>query len=389
MNTSLQHNLCERQATTVGVPHSDYNTKRNILDSLPVGFVRVRPWDPGRVRAIIRRRIGRPTYRRSYFYFRRPYFPDAEIFHFWNSVANIHRPWVTTFEHTVPLWDTSNREELRFGLKLARRDECRRLIAFSCAAFDSAVSKWHGLLPSTEADSLIAKTEILLPPQPIIYERTGESKRHPVFAFVGKEFYRKGGLEVLEAFDALYATGRRDWQAIVVGDLSSFGDYASQTDSGAKARAAQLLERLRPNLRHLPTPVPHNAVIDILRQADFYLLPTYADTFGYTVLEAQACGAVAVATDVGSLPEVVTAQTGLVIPLRDDLSANTLPRINVAQVKREFAIRVRDTVMRCLDMPLDRRASLRNSATAQLRRNHCPISHSTRLGSIYRIALEG
>jgi len=64
---------------------------------------------------------------------------------------------VTTFEHAVPLWDTSNREELRFDLKLARRDESRRLIAFSPAAFDSAVSKWHGLLPSTEAESLIAK----------------------------------------------------------------------------------------------------------------------------------------------------------------------------------------------------------------------------------------
>lgn len=373
--------------TRIGVPGSDYNTRRNILDSLPAGFERVRPIDPGRFCSSIRWRLSRSIRRRQYFYFRRPYFPEADIFHFWNSVADIRRPWVTSFEHSIPLWDTDDRRDILFGIDLARRPACRRLIAFSRAAFNAASAYWHQYLPGTQADELIGKTEVLLPPQQVVRAQKARVNGAPVFAFVGKEFYRKGGLEVLEGLNALYEAGRREWRAVIAGDLSSFGDYASMTDASARKRAIELLNRLGSHVEFHGTTVPYAQVLALLEQADFYLLPTYADTFGYTVLEAQACGAIPVASDVGSLPEVVSPDTGIRIPLAADLDGERLPLSHAARVKRAFADRVVEALKKCLDLTLEARDGLRRAATDQLARNHCPLNHSRRLGQIYEDAL--
>jgi len=366
------------------VPHDDYNTRRNILDSLPEGLIRVRPCTLGRLTAALRFRLTGSVWRREHFSFLRPFVPDVDLFHFWNCVADVRRPWATTFEHTVPLWDTDDPQDLRKGMRLAVRDECRRLIAFSQAALADATAQWQSLLPAAEAERLLEKTEVLLPPQPVLSRPPTAAAESPVhFAFVGKEFYRKGGLETLEALRSLQAAGRDDWRATVIGDLDSHGDYASHTSVAAKARARELLERMGRLVTFRPTPVPYGEVVDLLKRADFCLLPTYADTFGYTALEAQACGAVVVASDVGSLPEFVSEETGVVVPLRHHLQGCRIPAGRVNDVKAEFAALVRAAVARCLDMAPSERTRLRDSATLQLRANHDPGRHADRLRALY------
>jgi hypothetical protein len=78
------------------------------------------------------------------------------VFHFWDGVADIARPWVSSFEHTIPLWDAAGRDLTAFGMQLAQRDECRRLIAFSESAGRAATAEWQRLLPSNQMDRLIA-----------------------------------------------------------------------------------------------------------------------------------------------------------------------------------------------------------------------------------------
>ena len=376
------------ELVTVGVPHSDYNSKRNILDSLPEGFCRVRPWDVGRVRSAIRWRTQSKVKRGEHFFFREPYFPRADLFHFWNSVADIRKPWITSFEYTVPLWTGEPAAREVYGMSLALRDECRRLIAFSCAAQSAAVKYWVRSLPAAQVDALVNKTEVLLPPQSLVArDRRLPKNQQPTFAFIGKEFYRKGGLEVLEAFATLNRAGRREWRAMVIGDLFSFGDYASKTDQHSRSRAKQLLDGLKPLVQFMPTPVRYEDVLQILTAADFYLLPTYADTFGYTVLEAQACGAVVMATDVGSLPEVVTPDTGVVVPLQESLDGWRVPERNAASVKQMFCERVLSGITACLEMSSSHRDALRNAAWQRLRERHCPKQHSARLRRIYLEAL--
>ena len=44
---------------------------------------------------------------------------------------------------------------------------------------------------------------------------------------------------------------------------------------------------------------------DVLPSTDIYLLPTYAETFGFSVLEAMAFGIPVIATDVFAIPEML------------------------------------------------------------------------------------
>ncbi len=57
-----------------------------------------------------------------------------------------------------------------------------------------------------------------------------------------------------------------------------------------------------------------DAVADLLRAADLYLLPSASESFGLSALEALACGVPVVASDVGGLPEVVVdGETGALV----------------------------------------------------------------------------
>jgi len=63
-----------------------------------------------------------------------------------------------------------------------------------------------------------------------------------------------------------------------------------------------------------------DAVADLLRCADLFLLPSESESFGLAALEALACGVPVVASDVGGLPEVVTDGAGALVP-RGDVQA--------------------------------------------------------------------
>jgi glycosyltransferase involved in cell wall biosynthesis len=174
---------------------------------------------------------------------------------------------------------------------------------------------------------------------------------------------------------------------LVIGDLESFGDYVSCTDKHDRNRTWALLQALDTHVRFIPTTVPHRDVLALLQRSDFYLLPTYADTFGYTALEAQACGTVVVATDVGSLPEFISSRTGIVVPLDEHLDGSRLPPSTAKRVKADFTDRLSLTLASALEIGLEKRKSLRATAIKQLRRRHCPRHHSLRLETTYMEAL--
>jgi N-acetyl-alpha-D-glucosaminyl L-malate synthase BshA len=61
-----------------------------------------------------------------------------------------------------------------------------------------------------------------------------------------------------------------------------------------------------------------DAVADLLRASDLYLLPSRSESFGLSALEALACGVPVVASNVGGLPEVVLdGENGALVPFGD------------------------------------------------------------------------
>jgi glycosyltransferase involved in cell wall biosynthesis len=63
----------------------------------------------------------------------------------------------------------------------------------------------------------------------------------------------------------------------------------------------------------------------VLQASDIFLLPSLAESFGLSALEAQACGCPVIGYHAGGLPEVVTdGETGILCPAGEDVCLGTL-----------------------------------------------------------------
>jgi glycosyltransferase involved in cell wall biosynthesis len=126
--------------------------------------------------------------------------------------------------------------------------------------------------------------------------RAADPAYRPRALFVGGDFRRKGGFELLEA-----------WRA------GRFGDRATLdvvTDFPLDA------ERLPAGVRLRPRVVPYTEQwADAWRGADFFVMPTRHEAFGMVYQEAAAAGLPAIATAINAIPELVEhGVTGQLVP---------------------------------------------------------------------------
>ena len=99
--------------------------------------------------------------------------------------------------------------------------------------------------------------------------------------FVGGRFAEKGGPELLDALCPLIGT-RLDLDVV--------------TPARVEERPGLRVHRLSPGAP---------ALAELFQQADIFCLPTRGDAVPFAVLEAMACGAAVVATDVGGIPDLL------------------------------------------------------------------------------------
>lgn len=121
--------------------------------------------------------------------------------------------------------------------------------------------------------------------------------------FVGRDFVRKGGYALLEAF------------ARVRGEIP----HATLTLVGASG-----LDRLPPGVESLGfasarTEHGRQSLRAAYERASVFTLPSHYEPFGISILEAQANALPCVGTDVGAMPELIEG-AGTIVP-RDDSSA--------------------------------------------------------------------
>src|SRR5262249_18051285 len=134
------------------------------------------------------------------------------------------------------------------------------------------------------------------------------------FAIVGNHFFRKGGMEVLRAFDVLLGKNF----PIKLTIISTFAidqvwPNQDRIEFLAKLQEAKSIISLHPDCILHCSGLPNSEVIKLLKQTHVGLLPTWAETYGYFVLEAQACGCPVISTDIRALPEINNAECGWLI----------------------------------------------------------------------------
>jgi glycosyltransferase involved in cell wall biosynthesis len=123
--------------------------------------------------------------------------------------------------------------------------------------------------------------------------------------YVGRLDVNKGLREMMAAVSRL-ASGHPRLQLVVV------GEGLFEKELRELAGQAGLSGRVR-----LPGACSSSEVAQWMTASDVFCLPSYSEGCPNVLVEALACGRPVVATAVGGIPELVTANCGILVPPRD------------------------------------------------------------------------
>jgi glycosyltransferase involved in cell wall biosynthesis len=201
---------------------------------------------------------------------------------------------------------------------------------------------------------------------------------------VGHEIFLKGGREIVDVVTELVGEGH-PLRLTLVSNLTVGGpSRATEADRDA------LLADIRANsgfIRH-HTRLPNPEVLDLLRRSHLALLPSWADTYGYSVLEAQACGCPAVTSDVKALPEFNDDECGYVVRIADP--ARGRAPIGTAEGRERVSRAIREQLRAILEDALANPRALEEKgerSLARIRRERDPGDRARLLREIYREAV--
>ena len=223
------------------------------------------------------------------------------------QAAKTRIPTVVTEWENIPF----NFEELPYSrIKKYNREHVAHFIAITEKAKEALVTE--GV--SSERITVIPAgidCEIFKPAARNIevLKKIGLSKETTKILFVGRFVPEKGIFDLLNAFSMLLEKDKNVELLIV-------GSGTTEMTSQIKARIASLKIEHHVNLlgsiKYADMPQIHNL-------ADIFCLPsvetkTWAEQFGYSVVEAMACGKPAVSTWTRSIPEIVKhRETGILV----------------------------------------------------------------------------
>ncbi|MBA0035982.1 glycosyltransferase family 4 protein [Pantoea sp. BIGb0393] len=318
---------------------------------------------------------------------------DVEVIHLFNEVAISPIKWVATFETEIPRVlpvagiSKVDNPELHAQMKWVAAPACIGLIAISEATRNIQLK----LLSSFPAyqDTIASKIRVLHPPQPLLASQPRAVSADKLqFTFVGNEFYRKGGAEVVLAFTELFEAGAIDQDSVqvtLIGDVSRRHNIAHRHFQDSAIFCSQIETSLQklPIFQHKTCLTP-DEVIAQLQQTDVGLLPTWQDTYGFSVLEMQACGCPVISTNIRALPEINPATAGWLI----ECPTNEMYEYSVDSLQAKDAIRkalVEQLKVHIMDAVENRQAiSLRSAqAMERIRIQHDPLIFQQRLSEIY------
>jgi glycosyltransferase involved in cell wall biosynthesis len=152
------------------------------------------------------------------------------------------------------------------------------------------------------------------------YEEAGENRRaelgidgsRPVIGFVGQIVPRKGVLTLITAMAPIITRVPNALLVVVGCPPPDETEYEAECRHLTEALGLQEHVRFMGYRRDVPA---------FMRTFDVFALPTRSEPFGKVVIEAMAGGAPVVASQVGGIPEIITApELGTLIPADDPVA---------------------------------------------------------------------
>jgi len=322
----------------VGYVYDNLPIRRNVLGAAPYcHYVHIGDWYRSLARAgrLLNRCAGRElldVHDLAHQFHERRARPAVDLLHLFNQVSYGALPWISSYETVLPalrpLLDRHHGAEPSFehigshpkvahALSALAAKPCRRLVALSQCAADMQRAMLADALPHLpgEREAIARKTVVLPPPQARLIgdpaAKPGNADGRLRLLFVGASFFRKGGVELIETLCALVRARRVRLELTIVSNLTLDG-YAAGESAAEQRRVRAMIESNRAWIRHYDA-LDNPAVLQLMRRADVGVLPTYADPYGFVVLEFQAAGCPVISTDVRALPEINDDSRGWLI----------------------------------------------------------------------------
>lgn len=386
----------------VGVYSDSYPDKRMILDKIPeCEYVQIE--NRGEIIGRGLRYLGRyikPLEQKEFyaqgvhFTLDTSYHPELDIIHTFNRVClGDKNRWVATFEKTFPEYFS---DETHLPMKMMERylplllsEKCIALLPMSKWAHQYELWLLNQVAKADELRAIEEKIETLYPPQELLssseeiyhkYETAGKIK----FFYVGSQLKRKGGVELIRVLDRLHRE-YKEFTAVVVGDIEN--EYCNfRLDEEEKEKIIRIISEA--DWLEYHRRMTNEEILRCANEAHVGILPTMGDTFGFSVLEMQACGCPVITTDRQTMPEINNAECGWLLDTReaknthgDDFAHYT--KNEVAVLSEIIQIQLEHVLRDILDHPeLIQDKAIH--AFDRVSREHDPQQYASKLLSIYR-----
>jgi glycosyltransferase involved in cell wall biosynthesis len=211
---------------------------------------------------------------------------SCDLIHSCRGILILNRkPWIVDVEHAASFGNyvKINKNVL---IKLLSSKYCKKILPHCMAAAKSLDNAY-------DISSFREKIEVLYPAISTHFIKKVNRKENDtiVLLFVGKgeSFYRKGGKELLQAFDIL--SKKYDVKLVM----------KTEPPEEIKKRYGE-----RKDIEFFTKTIPRDELFKKLYfTSDIFVFPTYVDSFGYVLLEAMVASLPLISTDIFAIPEII------------------------------------------------------------------------------------
>jgi len=262
----------------------------------------------------------------------------ARLIHSARDLLLNSTPWIVDVEAVTTLaWYNRRalrRRRLRTAIeRLLGLRTCARILPWTEAAKAS-------LFAALDCSRFLDKIEVVYPciqaKSPI--DRT-QPRAEVRLLFIGTEFYAKGGMETLRAFEKLAST-RPNLRLDLVTFLPPELDARWRSHPGIGIHSAASAAQLD----------------SLYRNADIFVVPTHKDLLGFVYLEAYSYGLPCVGAAHFAVPEIIEdGVTGFMVPSPPSVSmygADCLPRFDAVPLEAHdhpFLAALRQPTLECVE----------------------------------------
>lgn len=225
-----------------------------------------------------------------------------DIIHCAHCLSNNKIPWIVDFEKYWNLASSGELARSKEGKKIIKKFlkslHCKKIIPWTNAAKDSLTK----ILGDKEIEK---KIEVVCPAIPLPNIKRKKTSKTKTLLFIGRYFYAKGGLHVLEAFDIL-TKKYSNINCIFVSEVPK--DILNKYRSNNKIKFYNL--------------VPQEILFKkIYPKSDIFVYPGYSDTFGFALIEAMSFGIPIVTVNGFARDEIIShGKNGFIVPRNKEIS---------------------------------------------------------------------